>query len=68
MERFRGGLAFKAHRLLYHYTLGSRVIKKKKKQGTPEAIWALKLNETTQYKWIVSLVQGYLASTCLGPP
>ena len=27
-ERFRGGLVFKAHRLLYHSTLGSRVIKK----------------------------------------
>ena len=30
MERFRGGLVLKAHRLLYHSTLGSRVIKKKK--------------------------------------
>ena len=28
--RFRGGLVFKAHRLVYHSTLGSRVIKKKK--------------------------------------
>ena len=28
---FRGGLVFKAHRLLYHSTLGLRVIKKKKK-------------------------------------
>ena len=27
----RGGLVFKAHRLLYHSTLGLRVIKKKKK-------------------------------------
>ena len=31
MQRFRGGLAFEAHRLLYHSTLGLRVIKKKKK-------------------------------------
>ena len=31
VQRFRGGLAFKAHRLLYHATLGLRVIKKKKK-------------------------------------
>ena len=31
MERFRGGLVLKAHRPLYHSTLGSRVIKKKKK-------------------------------------
>jgi len=28
-KRFRGGLAFKAHRRLYHSTLGLRVIKKK---------------------------------------
>ena len=31
VQRFRGGLVFKAHRLLYHSTLGVRVIKKKKK-------------------------------------
>jgi len=30
MQRFRGGLVFKAHRLVYHSTLGLRVIKKKK--------------------------------------
>ena len=30
VKRFRGGLVFKAHRLLYHSTLGSRVIKTKK--------------------------------------
>ena len=30
-ERFRGGLVFKAHRVLYHATLGSRVLKKKEK-------------------------------------
>ena len=29
---FRGGLVFKAHTLLYHSTLGLRVIKKKKKK------------------------------------
>ena len=33
MERFQGGPVFKAHRLLYHSTLGSRVIKKKKGRG-----------------------------------
>jgi len=32
LERFRGGLVFKAHRWLYHSTLGSRVIKKKKRR------------------------------------
>ena len=30
--RFRGGLVFKAHRLVYHSTLGLGVIKKKKKK------------------------------------
>jgi len=33
VQRFRGGLIFKAHRLVYHSTQGLRVIKKKK--GTP---------------------------------
>ena len=32
-QRFRGGLVFKAYRLVYHSTLGLRVIKKKKKRG-----------------------------------
>ena len=31
VQRFRGGLVFKAHRLLYHSTLGFRVLEKKKK-------------------------------------
>ena len=33
VQRFRGGLVFKAHRLLYRSTLGLRVIKKKKGSG-----------------------------------
>jgi len=33
-EWFRGGLVFKAHRLLYHPTLGSRVIKKRRRYRT----------------------------------
>ena len=33
VKRFRGGLVFMAHRLLYHSTLGLRVIKKKKKKS-----------------------------------
>jgi len=31
VKRFRGGLVFEAHRLLYHSTLGLRVVQKKKK-------------------------------------
>jgi len=33
VKRFRAGLVFKAHKLLYHSTLASRVIKKKKKRA-----------------------------------
>ena len=47
MEGFRGGLVFKAHRLLYHSTLGVRVIEKKKDletmsdliNPTPVSVW-----------------------------
>ena len=33
MKPFRGGLAFKAHRLVYHSTLSSRVTQKEMKMG-----------------------------------
>ena len=33
VKRFRGGLELKARRLLYHSTLGSRVIEKKRRLG-----------------------------------
>ena len=38
VKRFRGGLVFKSHRLVFHSTLGWRVLKKKKKveQGGAE--------------------------------
>ena len=35
-QRFRGGLVFKAHRLLFHSTLGWSVIQKKR-EGAPLA-------------------------------
>ena len=35
VKRFRGGLVFKAHRLVDHSTLGLRAIKKKKKIHSP---------------------------------
>ena len=37
VKRFRGVLVRKAHRLLYHSTLGSEVIQKKKKGQAPDA-------------------------------
>ena len=38
MKRFPGGLVFKAHQLVYHSTLGSRVIKKKKKEAYSSSV------------------------------
>ena len=37
VEQFRKGLVFKAHRLLHHSTLGSRVVKKKKTSASMRA-------------------------------
>jgi len=34
VQRFGGGLVFKAHGLVYHWTLGMRVMKKKKRRGS----------------------------------
>ena len=36
MKRFRGGIVFEAHRLVYHSTLGLRVIKKKREDPTAD--------------------------------
>ena len=36
LKQFRGGLVFKVHRLLYHSTLGLRVIKETKKEDSRE--------------------------------
>jgi hypothetical protein len=38
VKRFRGGLVFKANRLLCHSTLGSRVIKKKESALVPRLV------------------------------
>ena len=38
VQRFRGGLALKAHRLVYHSTLGSRVVKKKRRRAPALAV------------------------------
>ena len=64
---FRGGLVFKAHRLLYHSTLGLRVIKKKKKP-------LFKIFHGNWPLCVRNSVQGYLAQkktpaprTTIGP-
>ena len=42
MKRFRGELVIKALRLLYHSTLGVRVVKKKKqKKKIVSRVWVL---------------------------
>ena len=48
VEWFRGGLVFKAHRLLYHSTLGSRVLRKKKKDGRKPEVGDFFLAETVE--------------------
>jgi len=41
VQRLRGGLVFKAHRLVYHSTLGLRVIKKKNTPARGFGVWGL---------------------------
>jgi len=52
VQRFRGGLVFKAYRLVYHSTLGSRVIKKIKKRcpGPGRRVGASGKRECIDYK------------------
>ena len=63
-KRFRGGLVFEAHRLLYHSTLGLRVIKKKRRSllDTEKALaQVLQVHGRSR-------VQGYLAHKKQPPP
>jgi len=39
IKKFREGLVFKAHRLLYHSTPGSKVMKKKEKRARPSLLF-----------------------------
>ena len=45
VKLFRGGLVFKAHRLLDRSTLGSRVTRKKKTEHLEEVVTAFALAE-----------------------
>ena len=49
VKRFRGGLVFKAHRLLHFSTLDSRVIRKKKKCGDVGAAPCRSQSYTTSF-------------------
>ena len=48
MRWFRGGLVLEAHMLLYHSTLGLRVIKKKKKPGGGRGVGGGLLGNSTE--------------------
>jgi len=58
VNRFRGGLVFKAHRLVYHSTLGWRVIKKKKslKWNMEGESGPLRAVHVSRHKWPGGLV------------
>jgi len=59
VKRFRGGHVFKAHRLVYHSTLGLIVIKKKK--DTPNAfLRRLAGGLISKHLQFINLVQGNL--------
>jgi len=53
VQRFRGGLVFKAHRLVYHSTLGLRVINKKKVEGFGPRVACQEYPAATR-EWILS--------------
>ena len=54
MKRFRGGLVGKAHRLVYHSTLGWRVIRKKQKHAPGFGVRIQGCNFETKYKECVT--------------
>ena len=49
MKRFQGGLAFEAHRLLDHSTLGSTVIKKKRRKDRTTVVFTCAYTPTVAF-------------------
>jgi len=49
VQRFRGGLVFKAHRLLYHSTLGLRVIKKRRRSDAVQDVLPRVLHKEREF-------------------
>jgi len=64
--RFRGGLVFKAHRLVYHSTLGVRVIKKKKKEQLKGCNGLLSKNGSSQGQTLAMTILHVPSSLCSG--
>jgi len=68
---FRGGLALKAHRLLYHSTLGSRLMKKKKKAPAACAQPCAFLTECTthvEFRFRSGSCRDHVSQTTSPPP
>ena len=65
VNRFRGGLVFKAHRLVYHSTLDLRVIMKKKKKKKKISCEFIHAN-VFERAWVFSALCASL--DCLSPP
>ena len=62
MQRFRGGLELKAHRLLYHSTLSLSVIKERRGAGgAPELAGELGLGSVRR-DWMESVRRDWLGS------
>ena len=70
LKRFRGGLVIKAHRLLYHSTLGLRVIKRReKKPGSPPGMgWSPSLKPIQPYSGLQRGSLNGCVGTCRTSP
>jgi len=67
-KRFRGGHVFKAHRLVYHSTLGWRVIKKKKKAASNRLFQFLALYQRSPESGDLWFKSRPLKTTICHPP
>ena len=59
VKRFRGGLVFEAHRLLYHSTLGWRAIKRERERESARVLSTQGCTGSTRWSWKVSLGQNF---------
>ena len=64
VKRFRGGLVFKARRLLYHLTLGLRVLQKKMKNPCKKDVTSQQ-SATDRFGSESARIQSYVPINCL---
>ena len=72
MKLFRGGTVVKAQRPVYHSTLGSRVIKEKRRPGeglvaAPESVHCLNLPRRFIRRGLVCKAHRFVYHSTLGP-